>query len=108
MPLLDLHIAEGALDADAEARLVARTTRILTTCGGFGPDDPYIRSVSWAFVHRSGVFVAGESVTSPLRYRIDASRAKRALRPADQVATNWSRWAARKSCSETAGRSVMR
>jgi phenylpyruvate tautomerase PptA (4-oxalocrotonate tautomerase family) len=73
MPMLDVHIPEGALAPDAEAALLNRLTEILMTWEGFDPADPVMRSVSWAFLHRpAAVFVGGTRADAP-RYKVVAS-----------------------------------
>jgi phenylpyruvate tautomerase PptA (4-oxalocrotonate tautomerase family) len=72
MPMLDLHIPLGALEAEQERQLVERITTILIRHEGFDPADPVTRSVSWAFVHRPEVYVGGDRSSEP-RYKIVAS-----------------------------------
>ena len=73
MPMLDVHVPEGALRPDAEAALLGRLTDILMTWEGFDPADPVMRNVSWVFLHRlAAVFVAGAPATAP-RYKVVAT-----------------------------------
>ncbi|MFJ8623417.1 hypothetical protein ACIRD3_11295 [Kitasatospora sp. NPDC093550] len=70
MPMLDVHIPEGALRPEAEAALLDRITGILIRHEGFDPADPVARSVSWVFLHRpAAVYVGGERADVP-RYRV--------------------------------------
>jgi phenylpyruvate tautomerase PptA (4-oxalocrotonate tautomerase family) len=70
MPMLDVHIPDGALAPAAEAELVARLTEILVRHEGFDPTDPATRAVSWVFVHRpAAVYVGGEIADAP-RYKV--------------------------------------
>jgi phenylpyruvate tautomerase PptA (4-oxalocrotonate tautomerase family) len=50
MPMFDLTLQAGALDADARAQLVEDlTTKLLQWEGA--PDNPATRALSWGFVH---------------------------------------------------------
>ncbi|MGR6922364.1 hypothetical protein ACU635_49630 [[Actinomadura] parvosata] len=70
MPMLDVHIPEGALSQEAEAALMNRVTEILIRHEGFDPADPVTRSVSWAFLHRpAAVYVGGAPASAP-RYKV--------------------------------------
>ncbi|MEV7020526.1 hypothetical protein [Kitasatospora sp. NPDC093558] len=70
MPLLDVHIPEGALRPEAEATLLDRITTILIRHEGFDPDDPTVREVSWLFLHRpAAVYVGGKPADAP-RYKV--------------------------------------
>jgi phenylpyruvate tautomerase PptA (4-oxalocrotonate tautomerase family) len=70
MPMLDVHIPEGALGPEAEAVLVDRLTEILIRHEGFDPSDPVTRAVSWVFVHRpAAVYVGGQPADAP-RYKV--------------------------------------
>lgn len=70
MPMLDVYIPSGALEADAEAALMNRITEILIRHEGFDPADPETRAVSWAFVHRpAAVYVGGAPADAP-RYKV--------------------------------------
>ncbi|AQZ65565.1 unnamed protein product [[Actinomadura] parvosata subsp. kistnae] len=70
MPMLDVHIPEGALSQEAEAALMNRITEILIRHEGFDPADPVTRSVSWAFLHRpAAVYVGGAPASAP-RYKV--------------------------------------
>ena len=73
MPLLDAYIPAGALEPDAEEKLLARLTDLLLEHEGADPTNPVARAIAWVFLHRpEAVFVAGERATLP-RYRIVAS-----------------------------------
>ncbi|MFE7635622.1 MULTISPECIES: hypothetical protein [unclassified Kitasatospora] len=70
MPMLDVHIPDGALRPEAEAALLNRITEILIHHEGFDPADPVTRSVSWLFLHRpAAVYVGGELADAP-RYKV--------------------------------------
>ena len=70
MPMIDVTIPEGALQPEAEARLMKELTDILITHEGFGADNKIAQGVTWVFLHRpAAVFVAGERSALP-RYRI--------------------------------------
>ena len=61
MPLLDAYIPAGALEPDAEEKLLARLTDLLLEHEGADPTNPVARSIAWVFLHRpEAVFVAGE------------------------------------------------
>lgn len=68
MPMLDLCIPEGALEPTAELRLIEELSEILIGVEGYDPTDKRARAVTWAFVHRPEVFVAGTPAPEP-RYR---------------------------------------
>ncbi|MGH3636374.1 MAG: tautomerase family protein [Mycobacterium sp.] len=73
MPMLDAFIPDGALSAEAEARLLSQLTDILLRNEGADPADPRVRAIAWVFLHRpAAVFVAGDRATEP-RYRFVAS-----------------------------------
>ena len=73
MPMLDAYIPAGALEAQAEKRLLAELTDILIVNEGADPENPQVRSIAWLFVHRpEAVFVAGAPATAP-HYRFLAS-----------------------------------
>ena len=73
MPMLDAYIPDGALEADAERRLLATLTDILLSHEGADPADPKARSLAWVFLHRpESMLVAGEDPDLP-HYRIIAS-----------------------------------
>ncbi|MET8331676.1 hypothetical protein [Streptomyces sp. NPDC005181] len=73
MPMLDVYIPEGALEAEAEAALLNRITEILIGYEGFDPADPGTRAISWAFLHRpAALYVGGDPADAP-RYRVIAS-----------------------------------
>jgi phenylpyruvate tautomerase PptA (4-oxalocrotonate tautomerase family) len=73
MPMLDVYIPAGALEPDAEARLMQRLTDILLECEGADPANETAQAIAWAFLHRPAqVFVAGAPAEVP-RYRVVAS-----------------------------------
>ncbi|MQY27293.1 Tautomerase enzyme [Nocardia aurantia] len=73
MPMLDVHLPEGAITAGAEAALVERLTEILIRAEGFDPADPVTRAASWVFVHRpAAVYVGGPRADAP-RYKVVAT-----------------------------------
>ncbi|TFV72732.1 Tautomerase enzyme [Bradyrhizobium frederickii] len=70
MPMIDLTIPEGALKAEAEARLVKELGDILIGHEGFDPASRVAQSVTVVFLHRpAAIFVAGAPSERP-RYRI--------------------------------------
>lgn len=73
MPMLDVYIPEGALEADAEAALLKRITEILIGYEGFDPADPGTRAISWAFLHRPAALYVGGVPADVPRYRVIAS-----------------------------------
>jgi phenylpyruvate tautomerase PptA (4-oxalocrotonate tautomerase family) len=72
MPMLDAFIPEGALDPKAEAQLLSELTEILIRLEGIDPNNERARAVTWIFLHRPQVFVAGSPSASP-RYRFITS-----------------------------------
>ncbi len=70
MPMIDAMIPEGALNPEAETRLLKELTDILLRAEGFDPGNQIAQSVSVIFLHRPiAIFVAGVPAKSP-RYRI--------------------------------------
>jgi phenylpyruvate tautomerase PptA (4-oxalocrotonate tautomerase family) len=70
MPMIDAFIPEGALEPEAETRLMEQLTTILLKHEGFDPTNQRARDVTLIFVHRpAAVYVAGTRATLP-RYRI--------------------------------------
>jgi phenylpyruvate tautomerase PptA (4-oxalocrotonate tautomerase family) len=70
MPMIDVTIPEGALQADAEAKLIKELGDILIGHEGFDPANKVAQSVTVTFVHRpAAVYVGGEVAPAP-RYRI--------------------------------------
>ncbi|MFG2698266.1 hypothetical protein [Kitasatospora sp. NPDC048407] len=66
MPMLDVHIPQGALRPEAEAALLDRITEILIRHEGFDPADPVTRSASWLFLHRpAAVYIGGRPADAP-------------------------------------------
>jgi phenylpyruvate tautomerase PptA (4-oxalocrotonate tautomerase family) len=68
MPFLDAYIPDGSLSPEAERELVERITDLLIEHEGGDPDNPKVRKLSWVFVHRPEVYVAGAPPKAP-RYR---------------------------------------
>jgi phenylpyruvate tautomerase PptA (4-oxalocrotonate tautomerase family) len=71
MPMFDLTLPAGALDADARGRLVEDLTRKLLHWEG-APDNPATRSISWGFVHElpeDAVNRGGKPAEQPI-YRV--------------------------------------
>jgi phenylpyruvate tautomerase PptA (4-oxalocrotonate tautomerase family) len=69
MPMLDVHVPDGALEPAAEAAMISRITDILIRHEGFTP-GPDTRAASWVFLHRpAAVYVAGAPAPEP-RYKI--------------------------------------
>lgn len=69
MPMIDAYIPGGALEAEAEARLIEELTEILIRHEGMDPADERIRAVSWTFVHRPQVYRGGMPAAQAI-YRI--------------------------------------
>ena len=73
MPMLDAYIPEGALPAEAEARLLSDLTDVLLQHEGADASDPVARSLAWIFLHRPvAVYVAGRPQQAP-HYRFVAA-----------------------------------
>jgi phenylpyruvate tautomerase PptA (4-oxalocrotonate tautomerase family) len=68
MPMLDAYIPEGALDPDAERKLLGKCTDLLIEHEGADPTNEAVRSIAWVFVHRHEMYVGGEPANEP-RYR---------------------------------------
>ncbi|WP_326626842.1 MULTISPECIES: tautomerase family protein [unclassified Streptomyces] len=71
MPMLDVYIPTGALAPDAERTLMDELTSILLRAEGADPSNAFARQISWAFLHRPEVFVAGAIPEKP-HYRVIA------------------------------------
>jgi phenylpyruvate tautomerase PptA (4-oxalocrotonate tautomerase family) len=69
MPMIDAFIPSGALDSGAEAHLMEELTEILIRHEGLDPTSERVRSVTWIFVHRPTVYLAGSAAPFPV-YRI--------------------------------------
>jgi phenylpyruvate tautomerase PptA (4-oxalocrotonate tautomerase family) len=70
MPMIDVTIPEGALNPEAERRLLKELGDILIRHEGFAPDNKVAQSVTVLFLHRpAAVYVAGVPTDTP-RYRI--------------------------------------
>lgn len=66
MPMLDAYIPDGALDFDAEEKLLSDLTDILIRHEGVEPSNPNARSLAWVFLHRPAkVWVAGKKAALP-------------------------------------------
>lgn len=72
MPMLDAFIPRGALNPEAEERLLVRLTELLLQHEGVDPTNERARSLAWVFVHRPEVAVAGTAAIRP-HYRLIAS-----------------------------------
>lgn len=72
MPMLDAYIPEGALEGEAEARMLSEMTDLLMRHEGIDPANEKARAVSLVFLHRPVVYVAGAPAAAP-RYRFVAS-----------------------------------
>jgi phenylpyruvate tautomerase PptA (4-oxalocrotonate tautomerase family) len=68
MPMLDAYIPTGALEPEAERKLLSRLTDLLLEHEGADPRNEQARSIAWAFVHRPEMYVAGAPADEP-RYR---------------------------------------
>jgi phenylpyruvate tautomerase PptA (4-oxalocrotonate tautomerase family) len=67
MPLMDLTLPQGALDADARTALVDELTTALLRAER-APDTEFFRSVTWAYVHElpaTDIYAAGRPVDRP-------------------------------------------
>lgn len=70
MPMIDVTIPEGALQPEAEARLIKELGDILIGHEGFDPANKVAQGVTVVFLHRpAAVYVAGAPSPTP-RYRI--------------------------------------
>jgi phenylpyruvate tautomerase PptA (4-oxalocrotonate tautomerase family) len=72
MPMIDAAIPEGALTADAEGRLMRELTDILIRHEGLDPANERVQSVTWIFLQRPSLYVAGVP-TQKAVYRITPS-----------------------------------
>jgi phenylpyruvate tautomerase PptA (4-oxalocrotonate tautomerase family) len=68
MPMCDAYIPEGALSESAERELLGRITDLLLEHEGVDPTNEFARMISWVFVHRAEMYVAGALAQEP-RYR---------------------------------------
>lgn len=75
MPMLDAYIPDGALEPEAERKLIPTLTDTVLRWEGISPENEKARSIGWVFVHRpAAVFVAGHPTADDQpRYRIVAS-----------------------------------
>ncbi len=70
MPMLDIHIPEGALTTEVEDLLIAALTDVMLIHEGTDPTNTEARSITWVWVHRPArVFVAGHMTDRP-RYKL--------------------------------------
>jgi phenylpyruvate tautomerase PptA (4-oxalocrotonate tautomerase family) len=73
MPMIDVTIPEGALQPEAEARLIKQLSDILIGHEGFDPANKVAQSATVTFLHRpAAVYVGGKPSPAP-RYRIVTS-----------------------------------
>lgn len=73
MPMIDAFIPEGALEPEAEARLMKEITEILLRHEeDIDPANELAQAVSVCFLHRPTVYVAGAPAKTP-RYRFITS-----------------------------------
>lgn len=73
MPQLDAYIPAGALTPDAERDLLVQVTDLLIRHEGADPENEFVRSIAWVFLHRpEAVYVGGKPAAVP-RYRFVAS-----------------------------------
>jgi phenylpyruvate tautomerase PptA (4-oxalocrotonate tautomerase family) len=68
MPMLDAYIPKQALSESAERELLRRVTDLFLEFEGVDPTIPQARHMTWVFVHRPDVYVAGAPPRTP-RYR---------------------------------------
>lgn len=70
MPMLDVHIPDGALDREVEDALIARLTDLLLEHEGADPRNEQARGIAWVWLHRPArTFVAGAPAERP-RYKL--------------------------------------
>ena len=80
MPLIELFVPEGALEADTRDRLVEELTTTLLRWEG-APDTEFFQSIMWVHVHElpaQAVNAAGAPVTEP-HFRVDVTVPEGAL-----------------------------
>jgi phenylpyruvate tautomerase PptA (4-oxalocrotonate tautomerase family) len=68
MPLMDLTLPAGTLDADARSALVDELITVLLRAER-APDTPYFRSITWTHVHElppGDMLVAGRPAPQPI------------------------------------------
>lgn len=73
MPMLDAYIPDGALSPDAEQRLLTELTEILLRWEGADPNNAFVRSIAWVFLHRPVEVLVGGSPAEAPRYKIVVS-----------------------------------
>ena len=80
MPIFEVTYPEGALTADARAKLMDGLTTALLKAER-APDTDFFRSVTWSYVHElpaGSVHAAGRPVTEPT-FKIDVTTPQGAL-----------------------------
>jgi phenylpyruvate tautomerase PptA (4-oxalocrotonate tautomerase family) len=65
MPMCDAYIPEGALSPSAERQLLGRLTDLLLEHEGIHPTNERARALTWVFVHRHEMYVAGAPAQAP-------------------------------------------
>lgn len=70
MPMIDALIPAGALNPDAEAKLVKDLTEILIRAEGYDPADPLALGVTVLNLHRPAAVYVGGELSSVPRYRV--------------------------------------
>jgi phenylpyruvate tautomerase PptA (4-oxalocrotonate tautomerase family) len=65
MPMCDAYIPEGALSPTAERQLLGRITNLLLEHEGVHPTNERARALTWVFVHRHEMYVAGTPAQAP-------------------------------------------
>ena len=78
MPMIDLTLPEGALDADTTARLVDDLLAALLRWEG-APDNERSKSLAWAFVNVAEVVSVASSPSGLPHYRIAVTTPQGAL-----------------------------
>jgi len=80
MPLMDLTLPQGTLDAEARAALVDELSTVLLRAER-APDTAFFRSITWTHVHElpaTDVLAAGRPVDRPI-VRLDVTTPEGAL-----------------------------
>jgi phenylpyruvate tautomerase PptA (4-oxalocrotonate tautomerase family) len=77
MPMIELTMAEGALDADRKERLLKRLAATVSRWEGMA-DDPRVAATVWTFIdeRRAGSIVAGGRPADEWRYRVEITVAE--------------------------------
>jgi phenylpyruvate tautomerase PptA (4-oxalocrotonate tautomerase family) len=68
MPMLDAFIPDGALEPEAERKLLSKCTDLLLEHEGVDPTNERARAIAWVFLHRHEMYVGGAPADEP-RYR---------------------------------------